>query len=75
MCFRDDTNSYCSHVTIYVGEGDEIKFDKDTGRALPVVHYNSGLFIEASSSGGHVQTNHITNYYVRNFLCAWRITM
>lgn len=71
ICWMDDGdpdgNLYnCEHVGLYVGEG-----------YVNGVYYSSGVFIESSRGYGGVRYNYIapsgTSYYVRNFLCAWRV--
>ena len=66
LCWKNDEVSYCTHVGMYVGEGDY------NGH-----HYNSGIFIENSQGAGKVRYNYIpssgSSYYYRNFICAWRV--
>ena len=67
ICWKNDEVNYCTHVGMYVGAG------KVNG-----VNYSSGVFIENSSGAGKVrywriEMNNPQSYYVRNFICAWRI--
>lgn len=70
LCWSNDSVNYCTHVGMYVGAG------KWSG-----TNYSSGIFIESSRSAYKVQYNYVgkddrgnfRGYYVRNFICAWRI--
>lgn len=66
ICWKNDTESQCTHVGIYVGAG-----------TVGGKNYSSGVFIESSRGAGKVRYNYIpatgTSYYVRNFMNAWRI--
>lgn len=80
----------CSHVGMYVADKFDTKaYDAShgiTGRPgnkvlsgrNATLYYNisaSKVFVESSSSAGGVRYNYFTDYYVRNFLCAWRILL
>lgn len=80
----------CSHVGMYVADRFDTKaYDAEhgiTGRPgnkvlsgrTATLYYNinaSKVFVESSSSAGGVRYNYFTDYYVRNFLCAWRILL
>ena len=67
ICWKNDEVSYCTHVGMYVGAG-----------KVGGVSYSKGVFIENSSGAGKVRYHRIlanspTDYYTRNFICAWRI--
>lgn len=70
ICWKDDTNNYCTHVGMYVGAG-----------TAEGEYHSEGVFIENSSSFGGVRYKYIGKqtsstyipYYIRNFICAWRV--
>lgn len=69
ICWQDDNSNKiddCEHVGMYVGAG-----------YVNNKYYSSGVFIESSHGHGGVRYNYLpssgSNYYRRNFLCAWRI--
>ena len=62
----------CTHVGIYVGAGYPVR-DGYTGH-----YYTVGVFAESSRGYGYYRYNIIpfnnsSDYYRRNFMCAWRI--
>lgn len=70
ICWKSEGGSTCTHVGLYVK--DVYSNGKKT----------DGVFINASSSGGKVMTGNMglntigaarPNYYIRNFMHAWRI--
>ena len=72
----------CSHVGMYVADYfSTAAYDKEHGITDRPANdgkfvYNistSRVFVESSNSTGGVRYNYFTDYYVRNFLCAWRI--
>lgn len=78
----DSDYKKCSHVGMYVADYfSTASYDKEHGITNRPANsgsfmYNisaSRVFVESSNSTGGVRYNYFTDYYVRNFLCAWRI--
>lgn len=68
---RKQNKDECTHVGIYIGSGYP---ERDGYRR----YYSTGVFAESSQGFGYYRFNIIpfnnpSDYYRRNFLCAWRI--
>lgn len=80
LCWCNDEVDYCTHVGLYVGAC-EVRYTAKGSDGLMheyVEKHKTGDYIEASSSAGKVRYNNIPfnnpdSYYVRNFICAWRV--
>ena len=73
--YREAHQLICTHVGIYVGAGYPYRpregFNGHT-------YYSAGVFAESSQGYGYYRYNIIpfnkpSDYYRRNFMCAWRI--